>query len=378
MLPADLYCPAVEEAPEGHEIVIHCAAKPSLKAERVLLYYRASGAPSYTAAAMQNSPKGWLEASIPAETATGDSLQYYCEARDSADSVVGTNGQEDIPNAIMLKPVAPGAVPPPPPVSTSNKDDGEDPLKRIKDEQDTEVMEQRLHRRRQGAFWIGAGVGTGFGYHPRARYEWRSDDLHPPTAGVRVVGLITGYPEIGYLITEHIGIAVQGRLEYIPIEGSGDKHPGRPANGAFSVLGRGLYYLDLGVGNAQIQFSADFGGGNGYRFAFPPTNPKGIETPVPGQVRQPDGSIKTEVLPTQLTDTIRSGPIVYGAGVGFVYHFSSHLAANFELRFLAAGPHFGLLGEGYASLQLALGGKRPDQAGDAPPMERMPEEDEEE
>jgi hypothetical protein len=32
--------------------------------------------------------------------------------------------------------------------------------------------------------------------------------------------------------------------------------------------------------------------------------------------------------------------------------------------------------EGYASLQLGLGGKAPDQVGDAPPMERLPEEDE--
>jgi len=62
----------VEEAPEGQEIVIRCAVKPTLKAERVLLYFRASGAPTLRCRAMQNSPKGWLEASIPAEVATGE------------------------------------------------------------------------------------------------------------------------------------------------------------------------------------------------------------------------------------------------------------------------------------------------------------------
>jgi hypothetical protein len=186
------------------------------------------------------------------------------------------------------------------------------------------------------------------------------------------------YPEVGYLVTEHIGVAVQGRLEYIPIEGSGDTHQGRPANGAYGVLARGLYYLDLGAGNAQLQFSANIGAGE-YRFAYPPTNPTG-----PNQQNEKDSNGKYVLdsngnpvpLPTQLTDTIRSGTFLYGVGVGFVYHFAHWVAANFELRFLGAGPHLGLLGEGYLSAQFSLGGKRPAQPGDAPPMERLPEEDE--
>jgi hypothetical protein len=375
-LPADLYCPAVEEATEGREIVLRCAAKPKLKAERILLYYRASGAPAYAVAAMQNAPKGWLAASIPAEAATGESMQYYCEARNSADDVVATNGQADIPNPIILKPPSPAATPVRPRVARGNKGDGEDPLYGIKHERDTEVKEQGLHRRRQGAFWMGVGAGTGFAYHKASLLEWRRD-APPVTAGVRVAGLVTFYPEVGYLITEHIGVAVQARLEYIPIEGSGDTHPGRPAGGAIAAIGRGLYYLDLGVGNAQIQFSADLGGGDGYRFSYPPTNPKHTQVLTgPNGVCLKDTGGVCILKPTLLTDTVRSGPLVYGAGTGFIYHFTRHIAANLELRFLGAGPHFGLMLEGYASLQLGLGGARPVHVGDAPPMERLPEEDE--
>jgi hypothetical protein len=378
VLPADLYCPAVEEAPEGQEIVIRCAVKPTLKAERILLYFRASGAPSYAVAAMQNSPKGWLEASIPVEAATGESLQYYCEARDSADNVVATNGQEDVPNPIILKPAAPGATPLPPPVATGGAGEGEDALAGIKHEQQNEIREEGIHRRRKGAFWIGVGWGTGWGYHRASLLEYRRD-APAVSAGVHGAGWANFYPEVGFLITEHIGVAVQGRLEYIPIQGSGDTHKGSPANGAVGVLGRGLYYLDLGSGNAQLQFSANLGGGE-YRFAYPPTNPKGTAYPVKDSngnyIRDANGSIVTTVPPTQLTDTIRSGTFLYGAGVGFVYHFAHWVAANFELRFLGAGPHLGLLGEGYLSAQFSLGGKRPAQPGDAPPMERLPEEDE--
>ena len=367
----------MEEAQEGHEIVLHCATKPSLKAERVLLYYRASGAPSYVAAAMQSSSKGWLVASIPAEAATGESMQYYFEARDSADNVVATNGQADMPNPIILSPSAPGAVTVlPPPVS--NAGDGEDPLKKIKEEQITEVAERDIHRRRKGAFWMGAGAGTGYGYHLGSLFEWRRD-APPVGKGMRIAGLITVYPEIGYLITDHFAVAVQARFEYIPISGSGDNTTGRPAGGALSILGRGLYYLDLGAGNAQIQFSLDAGGGDGYRFAFPPTNPN--HNNVPGSCRQDPqtGTITCILAPTLLTDTIRSGPIVYGAGTGFIYHFNRHLAANIELRVLGAGPHFGFLGELYGSLQLAFGGASPATSqGDEPPRERLPEEDEEE
>jgi hypothetical protein len=380
VLPSDLYCPTVEEATEGREIVLRCATKPSLKAERVLLYYRASGAPTYNVAAMQNAPKGWLAASIPAEAATGESMQYYCEARDSADNEVATNGQADIPNPIILKPASSETTTAQPRVARGNKGDGEDPLFGIKHERDTEVKELGLHRRRQGAFWGSVGAGTGFAYHKASLLEWRRD-APPVTAGVRVAGLITFYPEIGYLITDHIGAAVQARLEYISIQGSGDINPGRPAGGAIAVIGRGLYYLDLGAGNAQIQFSADLGGGDGYRFSYPPTNPGGTAKVIDpnrtdGRCLYYPGTSNCVPKPTLLTDTIRSGPFVYGAGTGFIYHFTRHIAANVELRFLAAGPHFGLMLEGYASLQLGLGGKAPDQVGDAPPMERLPEEDE--
>jgi hypothetical protein len=378
VLPSDLYCPAVEEAPEGREIVLRCAANPKLRAERVLLYYRASGAPTYTAAAMQISPKGWLEASIPEEAATGESMQYYCEARDADDNVVGTSGQEDIPNPIILTPAVPGETQVGRQVATRGTGDGDDPLKRIKDEQKSEIRELDLHRRRKGAFWLAPGAGTGVGYHLASLLEWRKGlDVPTYAPGFRLAGTITGYLELGYLITDHIGVAVQGRYEWISQEGSGDRTAGSPATRAVSGIGRGLYYLDLGTGNAQIQFSADFGGGDGYRFAFPPTNPG-------GKAKEPDpnsnhclyyvGTTDCVPKPTLVTDTVRSGPLVYGAGTGFIYHFNSHIAANAELRVLAAGPHLGLLLEGYATLQIAIGGKAPDQAAET----SLPEEDEEE
>jgi hypothetical protein len=137
----------------------------------------------------------------------------------------------------------------------------------------------------------------------------------------------------------------------------------------------------LGAGNAQIQFSLDLGGGY-YRYNYPPTNPGGtkkIPDPTrPGYCKQ-DSNGNCIPAPTVLTDSIRSGPFLYGAGTGFIYHFTHWFAANLELRFLGAGSHLGLLGEGYASAQFSLGGKRPAQPGDAPPMEqmeRLPEEDE--
>jgi hypothetical protein len=382
VLPSDLYCPAVEEAPEGQGIVLRCAVNPKLKAERVLLYFRTSGAPSYAVAAMQSTPKGWLEASIPEESANGESMQYYCEARDSTDNVVATSGQEDIPNPIILTPAAPGETPAVRRVAVGGKGDGDDPLKRIKDEQKSEIHELDLHRRRKGAIWAGLGLApyTAFGYHLDSLLEWRKGyDVPTYKHGLRLAGTVTGYLELGYLITDHIGVAAQGRFEWISSEGSGDRTQGSPASRAVSVIGRGLYYLDLGTGNAQLQFSADVGGGDGYRFAFPPTNPGGKNkeidtTRTDGRCLYYPNTTDCVPKPTQVTDTVRSGPLVYGAGVGFIYHINSHFAANFELRFLAAGPHFGLLGEGYANVQFAFGGKSPDQAFET----SLPEEDEEE
>jgi hypothetical protein len=371
VLTSDLYCPVVEEATAGREIALYCAVKPGLKAERVLLYYRAPGAPSYTAAAMQSSTKGWLSASIPAEAATGESLQYYCEAQDIGDNMVATSGKAEEPNAMILKPDTGGAAV----AQVQSQDKGEDPLERIKKQLINDDLERGIHRRRKGAFWFGLGAGTGYGYHLGSRLEWRRD-ADPVKRGWGMAGLVTGYPEIGYLLADHFGVAVQGRIEYLPTSGYGDVTSGRPAKGAYAVLARGLYYLDLGAGNAQLQFSLDAGGGDGYRFAFPPTNPDHSK-----KVLRADGKCETDgtgeclLKPTLLTDTIRSGPFLYGASVGFIYHFNRHIAANIEARFLGAGPHLGLLGEGYASLQFAIGGERPT-FGDEPPRERLPEEDE--
>ena len=382
-LPADLYCPAVEEAPEGQDLVIRCAAKPSLKAERVFLYYRASGAPSYSVAAMQISDKGWLAASIPGEAVTGESLQYYCEAHDSADNVVATNGQEELPNPIIVKPGAPGATPATTPAGAGGKGDGEDPLRRIKDQQDSEVQERRIHRRRQFAVWVGAAWGTGgIGYHRASYLEWKGQQGPVIKAGWHTVGWETLYPEVGFLVTDHIGVAVQGRLEFIQTQGTGDSQGGRPANGAISVLGRGLYYLDLGAGNAQFQFSLDFGGGDGYRYAYPPTtnaaNAQCVKNSKGACQLDASGNIVIAPGQTLLTDTVRSGPWLYGAGVGFIYHFTTWFALNTDVRVLGAGPHLGLLFETYTSLQFSpYGGRAPAKLGDAPPTERVIEDEDE-
>jgi hypothetical protein len=196
------------------------------------------------------------------------------------------------------------------------------------------------------------------------------------------VGTVTAYPEIGFMVTDHIGVAVQGRLEYIRPEGSGDPNQGAPAKGAVAVLGRGLYYLDIGSGNAQIQISVEGGGGDGYRFAYAPTNPTHQTEVVMDSQGHPvldsNGEPVTKLKPTVLTDTTRSGPLLYGGGVGFIYHFTHWVAANIELRCLMAGPHFGFMTEGYGSLQFSFGGRRPAQAGDAPPTERVIDDEEEE
>lgn len=375
ILPSDLYCPEVEEGMENHAVEIRCVTRPSIKADRILLYYRASGAPTYKVAAMQTGENGWQVANIPDDQVKGESMQYYCEAHDISDNIVANSGQADMPNPIMIKPDTSEPVVALP---GSDKGDGEDPLKKWKEQQLEVDAERYLHRRRKGAIWIGLAAGTGYGYHLASRYEWRRD-ADPVAAGMRLAGTVTGYPEIGYMIGDHFGLAVQGRFEYISIEGSGDNTKGNPAKGAFSVLARLLYYLDLGVGNAQLQFSADVGGGDGYRFAYPPTNPNHDKTWIPSTGKSPCGR-DTEPgcvdKPTLLTDTTRSGPVVYGASVGFIYHFTPHIAANIELRALGAGPHFGFIGEGFGGIQFAFGGRAPETGrGDAPPKAADDEEE---
>jgi DNA repair exonuclease SbcCD ATPase subunit len=101
-----VHCEVPDEAPLRTDLFVHCVAKPSLKARTIVFYYRA-GSAHYYSVPMERTAKGWYAAIVPGVRVIGRSMQYYAEALNEREAVVGRNGKESSPNILTLKPSAP-------------------------------------------------------------------------------------------------------------------------------------------------------------------------------------------------------------------------------------------------------------------------------
>jgi hypothetical protein len=180
------------------------------------------------------------------------------------------------------------------------------------------TREVGLHRRRGGSFYAGISVGSGYGFHPASRLEYRND--LQIGAGLSSVGIVHFAPEIGYQITDAFSFSLLGRFQYIPEEGriSGG---GAPAHGANSVLGKLSY--GFGDRNFQTVLSLLAGGGEGLRFQIPP---------------KPTNDPKTSLTSN---DTVRAGPFLFGPALGILIHFHEHFAWLVDAKALIGQPDGG-------------------------------------
>jgi hypothetical protein len=326
---------------------MRCALKPGLNAKAVNLHHRAPGVEAYQVLAMRKTAKGWYLATLPGHVLKIGTLQIYFDARDGSDNEIASNGQVDSPSVIEIR------------KKDSSKrggdGDGDDPLNRIRNQQRDESYEASLHRRREGAIWIGVGAGAGAGFVPGGNLEWRKavkvSQVTAPT------GLFHIVPELGYMYSDSFALAVQARIEFIQQEQlaglTGPNISGAPTDKAFAFIGRGINYWDLAGGNLQFSVSGDIGGG----FVRIPVKPvrapnlvDNTDNPSGPQVPDPKNTIYK-------TDTRPIGPVIIGASSGLVYHFSRHFALALEARGLLGLPDFGAVFEGQLSMQIGLFGK---------------------
>lgn len=317
-LPTPVYCPEPLVTP-GADVPIRCGIRPALRANSVILFYRAPGGEAFTEVPLERSKRGWFTGNIPAAAIPGVSLQWYVEARAAGGKAVGNNGDGSSPNLLLLRAPTAGAV--------SDTDEPtsleeENPLEAIEKEQ----RESTIHRRSFGAYWAGLSLGSGYGWHPTRTLEFRTEK--EAAAGTSSGGLLHLGPELGYQWSERLGFSVQLRYQIIPEEGSGDLTKGHPAKSAFAVLARAHYYL--GDGNLQGFGTANLGAGQGFRLVIPPN-------PV-----------------VKRNDTIDGGPVVVGAGAGGLYHFNKNFAWTLEVRGLIGVPHIAAVAELNTGAQLSF------------------------
>jgi hypothetical protein len=325
-VPQPLYCPTPDEAPPAEEMALRCVPRPGVAVSRMVLFYRSAGSETFTPVPMIRSHKGWYSGLVPASAVIGKSLQYYVEAQSPGKKATTTsNGQSDSPNLVSIRPgaalVGHGTLAAAhfKKESTAGEVKEDNPLLEAERARERVVVESTDHRRRSGALFFGASLGSGWGWHPRRVLEFRTGEA--VETGFSPGTLLQVTPEIGLQLDQRYAFSVQSRHQFIPESGSGDLKAGHPKHSAWAVFARA--YRFIGSGNAQIFLTGTVGGGQGFRLVVPPH-------PLMGVTRN---------------DTVRGGPIVLGPGLGFLYHITSHFAWVAEGRLLAGVPDLAALGE---------------------------------
>jgi hypothetical protein len=310
-----LYCPIPDEAPPAAEVPMRCMSARGLAVSSMVLFYRPAGSENFTSVPMVRSRKGWYQGVVPASALVGKTLQYYVEAHGPASTVSGSNGEASSPNLVIIRsgatPISRGALALAPSARReSSASVDENPL--TSSEEKRADAEASLHRRRPHSVWFGLGFGSGMGWHPSRRLEFRREDT--VASGFSPAGLMQLTPEIGWQFDEDWAFSLQTRHQFIPESGSGDDRLGAPAHGALAVLARAYRYF--GDGRGQPFVSGAIGYGDAFRLVVPPH-------PELGVIRN---------------DTVKGGPFVLGPGVGYLYNFTSHFGWAAEARLLAGLP----------------------------------------
>ncbi|MES1206698.1 MAG: tetratricopeptide repeat protein [Pseudomonadota bacterium] len=337
-----LDCPYPDDTPPGKKVTLRCVAAANLGVAKVVLFYKGFEMTDYEEAAMNKSPKGWWQATVPKKRVDGKSLQFYFEGLDASDKPVVSNGRAESPNVMLIveraaKVAGAGG--------TSSED--ENPLEQenrttprlvLGTRDDSRLgVDTRYGNRR---FWIGLGLGTGVVYAMNGVPEARVCGLQPApghscmserpdtvVSGIGWAGLGHLVPEIGVHINPDWAISIESRHQWIP---QSKKAANYTASGAHAALLKIIRYTK------QQQFRMFFalagGGGEGVRMNIlaDPANP-------------------------DFKDTLLIGGILLGGSVGISYEISRQLTWIAEINALLGFPKKGGVGDFNTALQVNFG-----------------------
>jgi hypothetical protein len=316
-----LDCPTPDDVPPDKAVKLRCAAAGNLGLAKVVLMYRVPGSEEWGTVDMERTPKGWYQGKLPKKAVTGKSVQLYFEGRNAAGKPVVSNGRADSPNLILIREeAAAAAAEEETGVNKQAIDREENPLAQSDEPTGPRLYLGKVDKSKIGLdtrygnrrWWIGLGIGSGYGYAKGDGLETRPDLQQYYKAGLGWAGLGHLAPEVGYQVTPDIAVSIQGRNQWIPQSGPYAKFT---ASGAQSVLARGLFFSK----QSRLRFygSMMVGGGEGFRFVL-----------YPDQMR------------TDYKDTVRGGPYLGGVGGGLYYEMTHATSFVTELNALAGFPIF--------------------------------------
>src|SRR5581483_4408645 len=207
---AALDCPVKDEAEIDKPVLVRCAVAKNLsKVVEVVLFYLEPGKTDFTDVPLERSPKGWYVGKIPKKAVTGTSLRYYIEGRNVDGKPLVANGSKDSPNLMLIRDAEAAATE----KEIGGKRHEENPLDEPNPNRPHRLL-GHIDRSKIGvdtrygnrSFWVGLGIGSGYGFGLASNLEVRKELASTYGSGIAWAGLGQVAPEIGFQINPDVAI----------------------------------------------------------------------------------------------------------------------------------------------------------------------------
>jgi hypothetical protein len=315
--PALTHAP-VEEAPAGAAITISVRAGREVidRVTQVTLRFRPAGSESFSSTPMRSAGGGEFRGIIPESATRGDTVHYFVEARAATGKIMASAGSVDAPNIVSLIRVQ-AARPDDPP-------DDENPLREEParlgavegsgtggEPEETAVRRHPAVRR---SFYFGVGVGSGLGY-----VDGETEVSHQAVTCCVAPAPLHVTPEIGFWLSRQLTLSLVGRIGF-PL--------GANVAGAATLAPAGFLRATYLFGRDRGPYlHGDLGG---------------------GFIRHTIKLTRSSATTNQGdTDTYVTGPLLLGAGTGWIFPLGgSGLRFVVDLSVIAGIPIVESLGSG--------------------------------
>jgi hypothetical protein len=288
---------------------------------QVTLRYRPAGSETFSTVPMRAVGGGEYRGLIPESATRGETVHYFVEAKAATGKVMASAGSVDAPNIIsMVRPVL-AARPDDPP-------DDENPLGRPQrgdaparqgdldgsgtgGEEETVVRKHPSVRR---SFYLNVGVGSGLGY-----VSGETEVSHQAVTCCVAPAPLHVMPEIGFWLGQSLTLSLVGRIGF-PL--------GANVAGAATLAPAGLLRATYIMGKDRgIYVHGDLGG---------------------GLIRHTIKLTRSSATANMGdTDTYVTGPLLVGAGTGYIFPLGgSGLRFVVDVNVLAGIPIVSSLGSG--------------------------------
>jgi hypothetical protein len=293
----------IDTAPGGKAQPIEVLVGSDVTSQKIGVFWRGEGATEFTEGKLTKQGECKYTGEIPAGVMKGGLIHYYVAALNENGKAVASRGSSGSPNIIELT----AAVA----VKGAAAGDSEDPINKTPSKPTTTSSSSEVSGgviaggKRPKVFFQAVG-GTGFGY-----VSGKTEFNNPVENCCIGNSLIVLTPEIGYNASAQLAISLAGRIGFPIGANIDDPMKGKSSTMAPAVLLRARYALSKS--GEGIRVMGQVGG---------------------GIIRN---TIKLkESMDGQDTDIVGQGPLLLGAGVGYVKRLSGNFMFVGDLSVLGA------------------------------------------